>query len=375
MSSIKGDMISLSKTRAVGVRDLKLFLDYAERGVKSLAAAVTVSGLDDFESPFEEAVGKAVRDSGYEVHAQVGCSGYRIDLAVVHPNKPGKYLLGVECDGASYHSAFCARERDKLRQSVLEGLGWKLHRIWSTEWWHNPRAELAKVTQKIAQCLAEDSDQDESPEGLSTLHIEDAEQPDEAIYESLDSDIDATVAHFSEWKSSLPALPSEAFDKASSKPIIIKVIEEITAIESPVSLAQVTRRICGQFNISRATQRISASVLQLAKKAQIHIDARHQQVFFWSTANQLSDFLIFRKHSVACKRRPEDICPDEVANAAFAVLKTNISMAEEDLLRHTAQCFGFSRVGQNVAAAVQDGLNHLYTTGRAESENGKVSLP
>ncbi|EKD82655.1 MAG: hypothetical protein ACD_39C01164G0001 [uncultured bacterium] len=375
MSSIKGDMISLSKTRAVGVRDLKLFLDYSERGVKPLTEAVKAGGVDDFESPFEEAVGKTLRETGYEVHAQVGCSGYRIDLAIVHPNKPGKYLLGVECDGASYHSAFCARERDKLRQSVLENLGWKLHRIWSTEWWHNPKAEIDKVKQKIAQCLAEDSDQDELPESLNTLYIEDAEQPEEAIYESLDSDINDTIDHFSEWKSSLPALPSEAFDKASSEHSIIRMIEEITAIEGPVSLSQVTRRICAQFNISRATQHISARVLHLAKKAKVHIDERHQQVFFWSTANQLSDFLIFRKHSIACKRRPEDICPDEVANAALAVLKTNISMAEEDLLRHTAQCFGFSRVGQNVAAAFQDGLNHLYTTGRAESENGKVSLP
>ena len=78
---------------------------------------------DDFESPFEEAVTRILRESGYEVHTQVGCSGYRIDLAIVHPEKPGRYLLGVECDGAAYHSVFCARERDRLRQSVLESLG------------------------------------------------------------------------------------------------------------------------------------------------------------------------------------------------------------------------------------------------------------
>lgn len=374
ISSIKADMISLSKTRAVGVKDLKLFLDYAERGAGALSEAVKAGGSEDFESPFEEAVARALREIGYVVHTQVGCSGYRIDLAIVHPDKPGRYLLGIECDGAAYHSAFCARERDRLRQSVLESLGWKLHRIWSTEWCHNRGAEFDKIRQKIALCLTEDSDQDESLGNSTVAETEDLTQPEEFLYESLDSDINDTVAHFTEWRSALPAMPPEAFDKVSSEHIIIKMIEEVTAVESPASLAQVARRICVQFNINRATQRILARVLLLAKKANIHVDERHQQFFFWCSPSHLKEYSIYRKHTSDCKRRPEDLCPDEVANAAFAVLKTNISMGEEELLRHTAQCFGFSRVGQNVAAAVAEGLNHLCKTGRAESIAGKVSL-
>jgi len=374
ISSIKGDMISLSKTRAVGVKDLKLFLDYAERGVKSLAEAITRKSGDDFESPFEEAVARVLREIGYEIHTQVGCSGYRIDLAIVHPEKPGRYLLGVECDGAAYHSAFCARERDRLRQSVLESLGWKLHRIWSTEWWHNRDIEINRLKQRIAQCLNE---VDDSENGSITTNIDVIDEPsdiEEIAYESLDSDIDDTVAHFAEWRSNMPAMPPEAFDQMSYEHIIVRMIEEITAIESPVSLAQVARKICTQFNISRATQRVLTRVQNLAKKANVHIDERHHQIFFWCNADQIKDFSIFRKHTAELKRRPEDICPDEMANAAHAVLKTNISMSEEELLRHTAQYFGFARVGQNVAAAIQQGLTHLCTSGRAESSNGKVSL-
>lgn len=375
LTSIKGDMISLSKTRAVGVRDLKLFLDYAERGVRVLAEAVQAGGTDDFESPFEEAVGNAIREAGYEVHTQVGCSGYRIDLAVLHPGKPGRYLLGVECDGASYHSAFCARERDKLRQSILESLGWKLHRIWSTEWWHSPKAEIERVKQIITQCLADNTENDEAANSFNIFFDEASDQADQTICESLNSEIDPRVANFAEWKGSQPLLPPEAFDKAGFEPTIIKMIEEIVAIESPVSLSQAARRICGQFSISRATQRIANRVLQLAKKANIHIDSRHQQFFFWSAVDQISNFSIFRRHTAESRRRPEDICPDELANAAHEVLKANISMVEEDLLKHTAQSFGFARVGQNVAAAFQEGLKHLYATHRAQNENGKVSLP
>ena len=90
-------------------------------------------------------VAERIRAAGYEVHRRVGCSGYRIDLAVVDPREPGRYLLGVECDGGTYRRAATARDRDKLRQLVLEGLGWRLHRVWSTAWWHGAEAEAAKL--------------------------------------------------------------------------------------------------------------------------------------------------------------------------------------------------------------------------------------
>ena len=132
-SSLRGDQIDLTRTRARGVRDLKQFLDYAERGPKALVAAATMSIDAEPDSEFEEMVADRIRAAGFEVHYQVGCSGYRIDLGVVNPKSSGCYLLGVECDGATYHRAATARDRDKLRQLILEGLGRKLHRIWSTQ--------------------------------------------------------------------------------------------------------------------------------------------------------------------------------------------------------------------------------------------------
>lgn len=139
-STLSPDRIDLSRTQARAVADLKHFLEYAERGPAALGAAVHGS-LGDFESPFEAAVARALRDKGWEVHPQVGVSAYRIDLAIVHPDAAGRYLAGVECDGAMYHSSAFARERDKIRQFVLEGLGWTLFRIWSTDWWtHKSKA-------------------------------------------------------------------------------------------------------------------------------------------------------------------------------------------------------------------------------------------
>lgn len=151
-SSITSEDIDLSRTRATGVIDLKNYLEFAQKGARALIEQSLPTGREP-DSPFEMEVIRALRDKGWTVHPQVGCSGYRIDIGVVHPEKPGAYLLGVECDGATYHSLPSARDRDRLRQLVLEGLGWKLHRIWSTDWWTDPEKELSKLESALRSAL------------------------------------------------------------------------------------------------------------------------------------------------------------------------------------------------------------------------------
>jgi hypothetical protein len=90
-----------------------------------------------------------LNQAGYEAHPQVGVAGYRIDIGIVHPDQPGSYILGLECDGATYHSSKAARDRDRLRQAVLEGLNWCIHRVWSTDWYRDPEREFARLIQRI----------------------------------------------------------------------------------------------------------------------------------------------------------------------------------------------------------------------------------
>lgn len=153
-SGLRADQIDLTRTRAKGVRDLKYFLDYADRGPKALAVASSALGNAEADSEFEKMVADRLRKAGYEVHHRVGCSGYRVDLAIVDPAAPGRYMLGIECDGATYHRAATARDRDKLRQMILEGLGWKLHRIWSTDWWHDAEQEMEKLMAVVKSLAA-----------------------------------------------------------------------------------------------------------------------------------------------------------------------------------------------------------------------------
>ena len=122
-------------------------LAYAETGV--MPEDLPYESAFAVDSPFQRAVAKRLRERGYEVHDEVATAGKFIDIGIVDPERPGRYIIGIECDGASYHSARSARDRDRLREEVLHGLGWKLHRVWSTDWFRNPERELQRAVEAI----------------------------------------------------------------------------------------------------------------------------------------------------------------------------------------------------------------------------------
>lgn len=153
-TSFAPDRIDLNRTGAEAVRDLKHFLEFVDRGPKALGEAV-MGSVGGFESPFEQAVARGLRERGWTAVPQIGVSRFRIDLGIVDPDRPGAYLAGVECDGASYHSAATARDRDKVREGVLSGLGWRLVRVWSTDWWHDAASALDRLDASLRTLLEE----------------------------------------------------------------------------------------------------------------------------------------------------------------------------------------------------------------------------
>jgi Protein of unknown function (DUF4011)/REase_MTES_1575/AAA domain/Protein of unknown function (DUF3320) len=152
-SSFDADEIDLSRTSAVGVNHLKHFVDYAARGTKAISER-NAGSVGGFDSPFEESVAALLQKKGWTILPQIGVSAFRIDIGVVHPDYPGAYLVGIECDGATYHSSATARDRDKVRESVLNGLGWSLIRIWSTDFWNDADGEIERVDEEIKSLLA-----------------------------------------------------------------------------------------------------------------------------------------------------------------------------------------------------------------------------
>jgi hypothetical protein len=154
-ATLRPEQIDLGRTSAKGVIDFKHFLEFAENGARAIAEAFSPTGRGT-ESPFEDAVMRALQDKGWVVHPQIGVSFFRIDLGVVHPDFPGRYLAGVECDGAAYHRSATARDRDRLREMVLTDLGWRIRRIWSTEWWMDAATAMEKLHARLTADLEAD---------------------------------------------------------------------------------------------------------------------------------------------------------------------------------------------------------------------------
>jgi superfamily I DNA and/or RNA helicase/very-short-patch-repair endonuclease len=145
-SMTEGHILAKDKSNP-GVHAFKQFLAFAQ--TRNLYQPKVTGRIPD--SDFEVAVASALKQEGFTCEPQVGIAGYYVDLAVLDPGMPGKYLMGIECDGATYHSAKSARDRDRLRQSVLENLGWKIYRIWSTDWFKNPQAQLKPIIEQLHQ--------------------------------------------------------------------------------------------------------------------------------------------------------------------------------------------------------------------------------
>jgi very-short-patch-repair endonuclease len=153
-ASVRSSQMDLKDSTSVGAQLLKGYLEYAEKGVDTLGRAIAHT-TSETESPFEAEVAEALLRHGLEPVPQVGCGGFRIDLALRHPDHSGVYCLGIECDGATYHSSKSARDRDRLRQAILENLGWRTIRIWSTDWVRNPGAQLTRVLEAYREAAAQ----------------------------------------------------------------------------------------------------------------------------------------------------------------------------------------------------------------------------
>ncbi|MDR1138479.1 MAG: DUF4011 domain-containing protein [Clostridiales bacterium] len=154
VGSILSTDIRTESITHIGPKLLQLYIDYARHGSQALLGERVDNGSVQFDSMFEESVYNYLRALGYDVATQVGCSGYRIDMAVRHPNHSGRFCIGIECDGASYHSSKTARDRDRLRQSVLENMGWTIYRVWSTHWYRDQNNAKEQLKQAIDAAIA-----------------------------------------------------------------------------------------------------------------------------------------------------------------------------------------------------------------------------
>lgn len=330
-----------------GVRALKEFLTLAKDGYSEIA----LSTPRGFDSPFEEAVAAAVRGLGYRVTPQVGMAGFFIDLAVIDPRNEGRYLLGIECDGAAYHSSRYARDRDRLRQEILESRGWKIHRIWSTDWFYKPERETQRLKGAIEKALEREAvvespaparpEKPAAPTELTTVVEEDKEPTvrDLRPYE---------LANFK--VPTAPILPQNLSDVE-----LAFWTTKIVQVEQPIHIDEVGRRLAAACGKQRAGNQIRDAALKGLRLAKLRGDVIVEGDF-WTLAATQHVAPRDRAHLEGSEpvRKPALIAPSEFEAAAIYALQKNLALEHEELLVETARLLGFARVGNDVRAAIAE---------------------
>ena len=386
-SSLRPEQMDLSRTQAEGVRDLKHFLLFAERGPKALAEA-DLGSIGEYESPFEKAVALALAAKGWRVEPQIGVSAFRIDLGIVDPDAPGSYLAGIECDGATYHRSATAKDRDKLREQVLRGLGWDIVRIWSTDWWIDPSGTLDKVHASLEAlleaCRVRRLAEADLAETLSQAAIVDALALPEAttialadivhletkmreVHDDAAANDEATVMYAR--NASVTSLPSVAripfieadlgveagavsadvFFEMSYDSTLIQMIKQVVGMEGPIREDVLSRRIARAHGWQRTAARIHERVVSLASR-HLHSTQEDIGVFFWQSPEQ-EGAMVFRRPETDVTRSVDEIALPEL-----------IALAHEF---HAAGLTGEDAV---FAMAREIGLSKLRATSRFRLE-------
>jgi very-short-patch-repair endonuclease len=380
-STLRADQIDLARTRARGVRDLKEFLAYAERGPSALTETVEPSPEADFDSPFEEAVYDALVQRGWRVHKQVGCARYRIDLAVVDPKAPGRYLLGVECDGANYHSAKAARDRDKLREGVLRDLGWELHRVWSTDWWTDPVREVEKLASALtraAQRTGVSRPNDSPPELIEFADPVPPEEPSSTPPEP--QPIGATRGPSLEIYSPVVISTSNGgqdafYDRAAASQIRDQIIQVVVG-EAPISLELAAKRVASAWGFDRVRARAVDRIRKLVPSDHVKVQRSGSREFLWHVDMSPEAYAGFRVPDADGNgaRQATDLPLEEVANAAKHILSSHFSAPLSELARETARLFGIQRLGRVVDERMRNGIDLLKERGAIRLEGETVIL-
>ncbi|MDP9485125.1 MAG: DUF3320 domain-containing protein, partial [Actinomycetota bacterium] len=329
-TNLTADDIDLNRSNARGVRALKTFLQYAKSGQLDVPVA---TGREP-DSPFEEAVLSALLEAGYRVETQVGSAGFFIDLAVVDPERPGRYLLGVECDGATYHSARSARDRDRLRQEVLEGLGWRIHRIWSTDWFRNPEGELRRAVEAIEEAKFYGGPLRENGKGLG------GGGTDIPRDEGSDS---ATVPSVPKYKRANVQLSFYGEFHQASPDSLGDVVADIVGVESPIHVQELSRRVTEAADITRTGSRIRGVIEAALRSAVRHRKVRRTGDFLWHPDMQESP-LRDRSGLPDASKKLEFVAPEEVEAAIAKVVADSYGMGREEIPAAVLRLlFGFKR--------------------------------
>ncbi len=372
VGSIVNTDIDLNKVSSEGVKMLRSYIEFAQQGITALEKELTLNYDLKFDSPFEEAVYDFLQSKGYDVVTQVGCSGFRIDMAVKHPTQSGKYAIGIECDGVMYHNSRTARERDRLRQAVLEDMGWTIYRIWSTDWIKDIKTEERKLINAIEKAFGRaviesdddfvndcDNDANDTEKIIPVIEIEEKVKPSKV----------ANAGYGFEFYKR--AYPISKFNKSGyTKKDIVR---DVIALEQPIHFEELCKRIAPAYG----RQTVSPAIREAVRK--ILCDKINDKI----TVDG-DDFIRIKRFTKVKARVPNPnddyirnityICDEELALAMKKIVQHSFGITPDDLFIVTAREFGFKRTGKNIINSLRKAYEKMLENNEITEMDGKVCI-
>jgi very-short-patch-repair endonuclease len=333
---------------------LKNYIQYAETGFLNESREAPKL-LAEETNDFEDSVRRELELRGFKVDAQIGVGSFRIDLAVRDPKNPTGYAIGIECDGASYHSSRSARDRDILRQEILQAMGWKFYRIWSTEWFKNREAAVNMLVENVNRAIKGEKH-----------HAADREIKSDDDVEEDDSVVIAPMK-----KTQCGIVYSKARVKCSRELIMdtnkaylfADVISDIVKGEGPIHVDLVLERIRELSGVARVGSNIQANFETAIRHAIKDGDIEKKsddKGFLYKSGKQTSDF---RTPSVDVTRRLGQISKQEIGNAIIFLIKDQFGLAYDNAVQSIKHVFGINRVDPEEADRVKDLIDEMVADG------------
>jgi hypothetical protein len=386
--------------RAPGLADLAAFLVFAASG-----GAGRPDRDDAPATPITAAIARALEERGWTVRHRVGCGPYEIDLAVVDPADPERFVIAIEHDGPAYASAACARDRDRLRPQVLAQLGWRLHRVWSLDWWFDPEREIQRAHAAIVTAIAAGRQRrapmpaERKAPRLARASTASTVAPVEAVpvagaARDSSSILDAATLPNLALGSSPVRIPRNAipigpYTAAAIPPgrrtpddlfaprhlaELGKVVEQVLAAEAPMHVHLLARRVGAYFGIGRVTQRVTDQI-------RCALEGRgkwgDEQDVVWRLDQDPASVPPVRVagNSPTGRREIDQIPLSELAAAARIVVERAGGVPTTDLIRDAARLMGFARISDPVTARVAQGIRLAQLRELITIENGRAVLP
>ncbi|AFL53335.1 very-short-patch-repair endonuclease [Sinorhizobium fredii] len=368
-ASITDEDIDLERGKGKGIFAFKLFLHFARTGRLSMAARADRS----MDSVFEEQVMAALQEKGYQVHPQVGIAGFFIDLAIADENVPGRYLIGIECDGASYHDARSARDRDRLRQAVLEDHGWTIHRIWSADWFQRPKAELDRVVNAIERAKADmisgnsEAERNKRAVPVEVVMIERTNVTEIGL-QQVGQDVDSSC--FYKEAELRPEASTELHEAPTG--LLVKLVKQTVEVEGPIHSDEIVTRIRTAWGLQRAGSRIDAHVGNAIRIAVNSGEVlRSGEFLLWPGASiRLRDRSLASSPSL---RRLELLPPMEIDDGLKEIIGQSFGATEDEAVNAVARGLGFKATSGQLREMIRARIDLLKGHGILEDKDGMLT--